>query len=118
MEGERREQPTLPDAHTLAMHVQQLEIGAFTLASGAYKWTKLRSIARVVSQVHAFQEHVYMYPPDLELQAYLQARLVRLGTCDVTALAADNHANFLQPATERHARRIQDTLRRVKASFQ
>lgn len=34
--------PTLPSAHILAMHVQQLEIGAFTLTTGAYKWTKLR----------------------------------------------------------------------------
>ncbi|GAA6072834.1 kinase non-catalytic C-lobe domain-containing protein 1 isoform X1, partial [Tachysurus ichikawai] len=43
MEGERgRRQPTLPDAHILAMHIQQLEIGAFTLTNGAYKWPKLR----------------------------------------------------------------------------
>lgn len=33
---------TLPSAHILAMHVQQLEIGAFKLTTGAYKWTKLR----------------------------------------------------------------------------
>ncbi|XP_066535022.1 kinase non-catalytic C-lobe domain-containing protein 1 isoform X2 [Hoplias malabaricus] len=119
MEGERgRGQPTLPDAHTLAMHVQQQEIGAFTLTSGAYKWPKLRSIARVVSQVHAFQEHSYSYTPDLELQAYLQSRIAHLGVCDVSLLAADNDANFNQPTAERHPRRIQDTLRRVKASFQ
>ncbi|KAK3553467.1 hypothetical protein QTP70_003510 [Hemibagrus guttatus] len=119
MEGERgRRQPTLPDAHILAMHIQQLEIGAFTLTNGAYKWPKLRSIARVVSQVHAFQEHMYTYTADLELQAYLHARISRLGACDVSLLAADNDANFNQPAAERHTRRIQDTLRRVKASFQ
>lgn len=34
--------PTLPSVRILAMHVQQLEIGAFTLATGAYKWNKLR----------------------------------------------------------------------------
>lgn len=72
----------------------------------------------MVSQVHAFQEHGYTYPPDLELQSYLQARISRLGACDVSLLAADNDANFNQPAAERHTRRIQDTLRRVKASFQ
>ncbi|XP_062852260.1 kinase non-catalytic C-lobe domain-containing protein 1 isoform X2 [Trichomycterus rosablanca] len=119
MEGERgKRQPTLPDAHILAMHLQQLEIGAFTLTSGAYKWPKLRSIARVVSQVHAFQEHVFLYPPDLELQSYLQARITHLSACDVSLLAADNDTNFNQPTTERQTRRIQDTLRRVKASFQ
>lgn len=77
-----------------------------------------RTIARVVSQVHAFQEHMYTYTPDLELQSDLQARISRLGACDVSLLAADNDANFNQPAAERHTRRIQDTLRRVKASFQ
>ncbi|TSK22635.1 Protein very KIND [Bagarius yarrelli] len=119
MEGERgRRQPTLPDAHILAMHVQQLEIGAFTLTNKAVKWTKLRSIARVVSQVHAFQEHMYTYTPDLELQSYLQARISRLGLCDVSLLASDNDANFNQPSADRHTRRIQNTLRRVKASFQ
>lgn len=39
---QKRTRPTLPSAHILAMHVQQLEIGAFTLTTGAYKWTKLR----------------------------------------------------------------------------
>ncbi|XP_047207511.1 kinase non-catalytic C-lobe domain-containing protein 1 isoform X4 [Girardinichthys multiradiatus] len=38
----KRTRPTLPSIHILAMHVQQLEIGAFTLTTGAYKWTKLR----------------------------------------------------------------------------
>ena len=41
-EQAQRRRPTLPSARILAMHVQQLEIGAFTLATGAYKWTKLR----------------------------------------------------------------------------
>lgn len=43
MGGEHmRRRPTLPSAHILAMHVQQREIGAFTLTTGACKWTKLR----------------------------------------------------------------------------
>lgn len=43
MGGEHtRRRPTLPSAHILAMHVQQLEIGALTLTTGAYKWPKLR----------------------------------------------------------------------------
>ncbi|XP_016384169.1 protein very KIND-like [Sinocyclocheilus rhinocerous] len=116
MEGEKsRRRPTLPDAHILAMHIQQLEIGAFTMTSGVYKWPKLRNIARVVSQIHAFQEHLYSYPPDLELQAYLRERLARFGRCDIPLLASDNNTNFIQTPA---ARRIHDTLRRVKASFQ
>lgn len=76
-----------------------------------------RSIAKVVSQVHAFQEAVYSYSPDRELQAYLQRRITRLATSDIHLLASDNDANF-QQSSERQTRRIQDTLRRVKATFQ
>uniref|UniRef100_A0A8L0DR75 Kinase non-catalytic C-lobe domain containing 1 n=1 Tax=Oncorhynchus mykiss TaxID=8022 RepID=A0A8L0DR75_ONCMY len=113
-----RRRPTLPAAHILAMHIQQLEIGAFTLTSGAYKWPKLRTIAKVVSQVHAFQDTVYSFTPDLELQAYLRLRIAHLSGCDIPLLAADNEANFHHTPTERHTRRIQDTLKRVKATFQ
>ncbi|KAA8584043.1 hypothetical protein FQN60_015251 [Etheostoma spectabile] len=118
MGGEpRKRRPTLPSAHILAMHVQKLEIGAFALTTGAYKWPKLRSIAKVVSQVYAFQEAVYPYSLDPELQAYLRRRIARLATSDVHLLAADNDANF-QQSSERQTRRIQDTLKRVRATFQ
>lgn len=76
-----------------------------------------RSIAKVVSQVHAFQEAVYPYSPDRELLAYLRRRIARLATSDIHLLAADNDANF-QQSSERQTRRIQDKLRRVKATFQ
>ncbi|XP_061084708.1 kinase non-catalytic C-lobe domain-containing protein 1 [Conger conger] len=119
MEGERfRRKPTLPAAHILAMHIQQLEIGAFTLANGAYKWPKLRNIAKVVSQVHAFQENVFAYVPDPDLQAYLRHRVALLSNSDIALLAAENDANFHQIPAERHSKKIQDTLRRVKATFQ
>ncbi|XP_034538263.1 kinase non-catalytic C-lobe domain-containing protein 1 isoform X2 [Notolabrus celidotus] len=118
MGGEHaRKRPTLPSAYILAMHVQQREIGAFTLTTGAYKWTKLRSIAKVVSQVHAFQEAVCSYTQGRELQAYLRSRITRLAASDIHLLAADNDANF-QQTSERQTRRIQDTLRKVKATFQ
>uniref|UniRef100_A0A8C7XLQ3 Uncharacterized protein n=1 Tax=Oryzias sinensis TaxID=183150 RepID=A0A8C7XLQ3_9TELE len=118
MGGQRTQRrPTLPSAHILAMHVQQLEIGAFTLTTGAYKWNKLRSIAKVVSQVHAFQETLYPYKPDRDLQAYLHSRITRLANSDIHLLAADNDANF-QQSSERQTRRIHNTLKRVKATFQ
>ncbi|XP_029608982.1 kinase non-catalytic C-lobe domain-containing protein 1 isoform X2 [Salmo trutta] len=119
MGGEHvRRRPTLPAVHILAMHIQQLEIGAFTLTSGAYKWPKLRTIAKVVSQVHAFQETVYSFTPDPGLQAYIRLRIGHLSGCDIPLLAADNEANFYHNPTDRHTRRIQDTLKRVKATFQ
>ncbi|ELK11789.1 Protein very KIND [Pteropus alecto] len=42
MEGRRsRAQPTLPSARLLAMHIQQLETGGFTMTNGAHRWSKL-----------------------------------------------------------------------------
>uniref|UniRef100_A0A8C2UA88 Kinase non-catalytic C-lobe domain-containing protein 1 n=1 Tax=Coturnix japonica TaxID=93934 RepID=A0A8C2UA88_COTJA len=119
MEGERfKTLPTIPSAHVLAMHVQQLETGGFTMTNGAHKWTKLRNIAKVVSQVHAFQENPYTFTPDYKLQSYLRQRITRFKDADISALAADNCANFHHIPAEKHSRKIQDTLRRMKATFQ
>ncbi|NXJ07353.1 KNDC1 protein, partial [Odontophorus gujanensis] len=119
MEGERfKTLPTIPSARVLAMHVQQLETGGFTMTNGAHKWTKLRNIAKVVSQVHAFQENPYTFTPDFKLQSYLRQRITRFKDADISALAADNCANFHHIPAEKHSRKIQDTLRRMKATFQ
>uniref|UniRef100_H9H7D5 Uncharacterized protein n=2 Tax=Monodelphis domestica TaxID=13616 RepID=H9H7D5_MONDO len=119
MEGRRfRTQPTIPSAHLLAMHIQQLETGGFTMTNGAHKWSKLRNIAKVVSQVHAFQENPFTFAADHKLQAYLKQRIARFSGADISLLAADNRANFHQVPEEKHSRKIQDTLRRMKATFQ
>ncbi|MGH0142631.1 UNVERIFIED_CONTAM: hypothetical protein FKN15_076510 [Acipenser sinensis] len=119
MEGDRfKKLPTIPSAHLLAMHVQQLEIGSLTMANGAYKWPKLRNIAKVASQVNAFQENVYTFVPDLDLQAYLRHRIAHFSQTDIPLLAAENNTNFHQIPTEKHSRKIHDTLRRMKATFQ
>ncbi|XP_072883616.1 kinase non-catalytic C-lobe domain-containing protein 1 isoform X3 [Hemitrygon akajei] len=111
-------QPTLPCARILAMHVQQLEIGAFTMANGTYKWPKLRKIAKVVSQIQAFQEKSYIFTPDLELQTHLRQQISHFSEVDIHVLAAENKNNFYKSSTERHSRKIQDTLRKMKATFQ
>ncbi|KAM4852476.1 kinase non-catalytic C-lobe domain-containing protein 1 isoform 2-T3 [Thomomys bottae] len=119
MEGRRfRAQPTLPSARLLAMHIQQLETGGFTMTNGAHRWSKLRNIAKVASQVHAFQENPYTFSRDPKLQAHLKQRIARFSGADVSILAADNRANFHQMSSERHSRKIQDKLRRMKATFQ
>ncbi|KAL1787916.1 very KIND isoform X2 [Sigmodon hispidus] len=119
MEGRRfRAQPTLPSAHLLAMHIQQLETGGFTMTNGAHRWSKLRNIAKVASQVHAFQENPYTFSRDPKLQAHLKQRIARFSGADVSILAADNRANFHQIPGEKHSRKIQDKLRRMKATFQ
>ncbi|XP_056385479.1 kinase non-catalytic C-lobe domain-containing protein 1 isoform X2 [Hyla sarda] len=119
MKGDRfRTLPTIPCAYLLAMHIQQLETGGFTMANGAFKWNKLRNIAKVVSQVHAFQEIPYSFTPDPDLQFYLRQRISHFSDADISVLAADNNANFHHVSSEKHARKIQDTLRRMKATFQ
>ncbi|XP_015202555.2 kinase non-catalytic C-lobe domain-containing protein 1 isoform X1 [Lepisosteus oculatus] len=119
MEGEQfKKLPTIPAAHILTMHVQQLEIGALTMANGAFKWSKLRNIAKIVSQVHAFQENAYNFIPDLELQAYLKQRIAHFSGTDIPLLAAENNTNFHQIPADKHSRKIQDTFRRMKATFQ
>uniref|UniRef100_A0A2K6GFK0 Kinase non-catalytic C-lobe domain-containing protein 1 n=1 Tax=Propithecus coquereli TaxID=379532 RepID=A0A2K6GFK0_PROCO len=119
MEGRRfRAQPTLPSARLLAMHIQQLETGGFTMTNGAHRWGKLRNIAKVVSQVHAFQENPYTFSPDPKLQSYLKQRIARFSGADISTLAADSRANFHPVSSEKHSRKIQDKLRRMKATFQ
>uniref|UniRef100_A0A8D1V5M2 Kinase non-catalytic C-lobe domain-containing protein 1 n=1 Tax=Sus scrofa TaxID=9823 RepID=A0A8D1V5M2_PIG len=119
MEGRRsRTQPTLPSAHLLAMHLQQLETGGFTMTNGAHRWSKLRNIAKVVSQVHAFQENPYTFAPDPKLQSHLKQRIARFSGANISILAADSRASPRQVASEKHPRKIQDKLRRMKATFQ
>ncbi|XP_051937203.1 kinase non-catalytic C-lobe domain-containing protein 1 [Hippocampus zosterae] len=115
--GEHKRRPTLPSAHILAMHVQQLEIGGFTVTSGAFKWPKLRRIAKVVSQVHAFQEVIFTYGPDRDLQTYLRHRITKLGNSDILLQPAADDADS-QQSTDRQTRRVQATLKKVKASLQ
>ncbi|KAG8517493.1 LOW QUALITY PROTEIN: Kinase non-catalytic C-lobe domain-containing protein 1, partial [Galemys pyrenaicus] len=119
MEGRRsRAQPTLPSARLLAMHVQQLETGGFTMTNGAHRWSKLRNIARVVSQVPAFQESPYTFPADPKLQAHLRRRVARFSGADVALLAADSRPGGPAGGSGKPARKIQDKLRRMRATFQ
>ncbi|XP_074239243.1 kinase non-catalytic C-lobe domain-containing protein 1 isoform X3 [Saimiri boliviensis] len=119
MEGRRfRAQPTLPSAHLLAMHIQQLETGGFTMTNGAHRWSKLRNIAKVVSQVHAFQENPYTFSPDPKLQSHLRQRITRFSGANISTLAAESRANLHHVPSEKHSRKIQDKLRRMKATFQ
>ncbi|XP_006880179.1 PREDICTED: protein very KIND [Elephantulus edwardii] len=119
MEGRRfRAQPTIPSARLLAMHIQQLETGGFTMTNGAHRWSKLRNIAKVVSQVHAFQENPYTFAPDPKLQSFLRQRIACFSGADISILAADSRANVHQLTSEKHSRKIQDKLRRMKATFQ
>lgn len=82
------------------------------------RFSQRRNIAKVVSQVHAFQENPYTFAPDPKLQSYLKQRIARFSGADISVLAADNRASFHQITSEKHSRKIQDKLRRMKATFQ
>lgn len=77
-----------------------------------------RNIAKVASQVHAFQENPYTFAPDPKLQSCLKQRIARFSGADVSILAADSRASFHQMVSEKHSRKIQDKLRKMKATFQ
>lgn len=77
-----------------------------------------RNIARVVSQVRAFQENPYTFAPDTKLQSHLRQRLAHFSGVDISLLASDSRADPRQLASEKHSRRIQDKLRRMRATFQ
>ena len=68
--------------------------------------------------MHALQENPYTFSPDPKLQAHLKQRIARFSGADVSLLAADNRANFHQIRGDKHSRKIQDKLRRLKATFQ
>lgn len=77
-----------------------------------------RNIAKVASQVHAFQENPYTFAPDPKLQSQLKQRIARFSGADIAVLAADSGAGPRQAASEKHSRKIQDKLRRMRATFQ
>lgn len=77
-----------------------------------------RNIAKVASQVHAFQENPYTFAPDPKLQSHLKQRIARFSGADISILAEDSRAGAHQVASEKHSKKIQDKLRRMKATFQ
>ncbi|EAW61321.1 hCG1747839, isoform CRA_b [Homo sapiens] len=65
-----------------------------------------------------FTKNPYTFSPDPKLQSYLKQRIARFSGADISTLAADSRANFHQVSSEKHSRKIQDKLRRMKATFQ
>uniref|UniRef100_A0A7N4Q175 Uncharacterized protein n=1 Tax=Sarcophilus harrisii TaxID=9305 RepID=A0A7N4Q175_SARHA len=116
--GTLRPNPTAPlPAHPGATW---LPLPGWAMDGGRHLWNgpSPRNIAKVVSQVHAFQENPYPFAADHKLQSYLRQRIARFSGADISLLAADSRANFHQVPGEKHSRKIQDTLRRMKATFQ
>lgn len=69
----------------------------------------------MVSQVRAFQEAAFPYSADRQLQAYLRRRVAQLAA---SAVHLPDGGPQIQQSSESQTRKIQEKLRRVKASFQ
>ncbi|XP_078669315.1 uncharacterized protein LOC144910284 isoform X5 [Branchiostoma floridae x Branchiostoma belcheri] len=113
-----RGRATIPPTLLFLMHVQQQEIGAFTMANGMYKWAKLRSIARLIDQIRLFKEHRFQFEADNELQQLLWQRIQEFRGHDLQMLASEHVTNYHQLSGEKNSRKFHDALRRVKATFQ
>jgi hypothetical protein len=112
---EERSRPTIPCILLFLLHVQQLEIGGFTLANGMYKWTKLKKLCAVVDQIRHFKQIPYHFTPDPGLQGLLRQRIEELSQQDIHALAAQHDSNVHKVSS---GGGLQGALRRMKSKFQ
>lgn len=67
-----------------------------------------------MSQVHAFQGVACLYSPKQELQDYLRRRIAWIATSDKQLMVTGTD---VQQSNEKQSRKIQEKLKRVKASF-
>ncbi|XP_060074795.1 kinase non-catalytic C-lobe domain-containing protein 1-like [Ylistrum balloti] len=86
--------PTIPSVLLFLFHVQQQEIGSFQLANGMYKWSKIRSISKIIDQIRIFKDHLYGFEPDFDLQDDIQLRIREFGGQDIHQIAAQHHTNY------------------------
>ncbi|XP_021355503.1 protein very KIND-like isoform X2 [Mizuhopecten yessoensis] len=86
--------PTIPSVLLFLFHVQQQEFGSFQLANGMYKWSKIRSISKIIDQIRIFKGHLYGFEPDFDLQDDLQLRIREFGGQDIHQIAAQHHTNY------------------------
>lgn len=89
--------PTIPSMLIFIVHVQQGELGSFTLANGMLKWSKLRFLSKVVDQIRVFQQKRYEFEVDVALCERLEARIREMRTRNLNVLATAHDINFQRP---------------------
>ncbi|XP_023930063.1 protein very KIND isoform X2 [Lingula anatina] len=110
---EDRQVPTIPCIILFLLHIQQLELGGFTLANGMYKWSKMRSIATVIDQIRIFKKQTYPFEPNRELQESLRNRMLEYSEHDLHALAAQHETNFHKISSGK----LQGAFKKMKGKF-
>ncbi|XP_064630511.1 uncharacterized protein LOC135489206 isoform X2 [Lineus longissimus] len=107
--------PTIPSVLLFLLHVQQLEIGGFTLANGMFKWTKMRSIARVIDQLRIFKDYYYEFESSPDLEDTIQQRIQDYRECDLHTLASQHEINVTKLPS---SGKLPDAFRSLKKKFQ
>ncbi|GFS11535.1 protein very KIND-like [Elysia marginata] len=103
--------PTIPSALFLALHIQQAEIGGFTLANGMFKWDKMRCISEIVDQARIFRDHEYGFRPESDIQRALRRRLEDFSDQDLHTVASSQDNNFRRHSSSSS---LSGTLKKVK----
>lgn len=117
MRGESsREKPTIPCFLLFVIHVQQQELGGFTLPSDLYKWTKMRCVARLVDQLRLFKQMRYAFQADEELKERLKQRIHECKSENLHALASENSNNF-HLSSSHGSRKFHDAFKKMRASL-
>lgn len=111
-----REKPTIPCFLLFVIHVQQQELGGFTLPNDMYKWTKMRSTARLVDQIRLFKQMRYAFQTDDEVKERLTQRIQECKSENLHALASENASNF-HLASSQGSKKFHDAFRKMKATF-
>ncbi|RDD38827.1 Protein very KIND [Trichoplax sp. H2] len=111
-------EPTLPPVSLFLSAIQQHERDGFLMPNGMYKWSKMRTIARIINQVRIFKANPYTFPADMDLQRLISKRMVEFQDQDLQELVAQNHNNFPRSALQRSSQRFRKSLQRVKYTFQ
>nr|KAI8756211.1 kinase non-catalytic C-lobe domain-containing protein 1-like [Biomphalaria glabrata] len=108
-------QPTIPSALFVALQIQQLEIGSFTLANGMYKWDKMRTISEAVDQLRIFRDHEYGFQPQPDVQLSLKRCLSEFSDKDLHVVASTQENNFRRRSSSSS---LSGTLKRMKEKLQ
>ncbi|XP_020623778.1 protein very KIND-like [Orbicella faveolata] len=111
-----RDKPTIPCFLLFVIHVQQQELGGFTLPNDMFKWTKMRSAARLVDQIRLFKQMRYAFQTDDELKDRLKQRIHECKKENLHALASENASNF-HLSSSHGSRKFHDAFKKMKATF-
>ncbi|XP_074641281.1 uncharacterized protein LOC141899028 [Tubulanus polymorphus] len=103
----KRSVTTIPCILLFLLHVQQLEIGGFTLANGMYRWQKFRSISELIDQIRVFMRVSYKFASSAELQLAVRKRMRDFRDRDLQEIAAQHDTNMQKISSSKWSQSFQ-----------